>query len=201
MRETGSAGDRTYRRLKADLMNGHLSTHLRLELTELAQRYEVSTTPVREAAMRLHGEGLLELHPKGGLRPAYMREIDIAALFELHGRLATLALRWPGRGPVGALAADEGSDNRTRRFFTALAQATGNAELVRTMARLGDRLERYRRLDARLLTDVDAEIADLVAAGSTPGRLGSLLRRYHKRRQALAPRYILLEAATEATSR
>lgn len=198
MSETDTLGERVYARLKADVSSGYLSVHVRLDFAELALRYNVSTTPIREAAMRLLGEGLLELHPKGGLRPVHISAIDLNALLELHGRLAALALRWT-RGAAITLSdiGDASIGERARWFFFDLARSTGNEEFVRVMARLEDRLERYRRLDDRLFPDVETELAELECAAASPALLARLLRRYHKRRQAMAPRSILLAATEE----
>lgn len=203
MSDPDTISERVYAQLKEDVASGFLSVHVRLDFAELASRYEVSTTPVREAAMRLLGEGLLDLHPKGGLRPAPVGEADLIALIDLHERLIALALRW-GRGayidmsPEGAA----GPPDRARQVFSALAKATGNAEFVRVMARLDDRLDRYRRLEAQLLRDSADELAAIERAAASPALLGRLLRRYHRRRRSIASRVILLalsadEAAAE----
>ncbi|MGN6620301.1 MAG: GntR family transcriptional regulator [Sphingomonas sp.] len=203
MSDPDTISERVYLRLKEDVASGYLSVHVRLDFAELASRYDVSTTPVREAAMRLLGEDLLDLHPKGGLRPAPVGETDLVALIDLHERLTALALRW-SRGadidlpPEGAAGAPE----RARQFFAALARATGNAEFVRVMARIDDRLDRYRRLEAQLLPDAADEVAAIERAAALPALLGRLLRRYHRRRRSIASRVILLalsadEAAAE----
>lgn len=198
MSDPDTIGERIYARLKEDVASGLLSVHVRLDFAELAARYDVSTTPVREAAMRLLGEELLELYPKGGLRPAPVSETDLTGLLDLHARLTALALRW-SRGADIDLSRHSATETaaRTRQFFAALAHATGNAEFVRLMSRLDDRLDRYRRLEERLLPDVAEELAGLERAAASPALLGRLLRRYHKRRQSIAARSILLTLAAD----
>jgi DNA-binding GntR family transcriptional regulator len=195
MTETEPLSERVYALLKDDVSSGIVSDHVRLDFAELAARYEVSTTPVREAAMRLLGEGLIETHPRGGLRPIPMRESELRALIELHGQVTTLALRWSG-GAATAIDAASSGYGRARRFFVDLARATGNDQFVRVMEQLEDRLERYRRLEHRLLPDSEAELASLEEAVSSPPLLRRLLRRYHRRRQAIVVHAIML-AATE----
>src|SRR5690242_18900040 len=94
MNDADGLKERIYVRLKNDVSRGVLSVHLRLDYAELAERYEVSTTPVREAAMRLFGEGLLDVHPKGGLRPSPATVAELAAMLDLHAQLTAVALRW-----------------------------------------------------------------------------------------------------------
>lgn len=201
MSETEPLVERVYALLKEDVWSGFVSEHVRLDFAELALRYEVSTTPVREAAMRLLGEGLLELHPKGGLRPVHARESDLRGLLELHAQLAALALRWK-TGAAFAIGdpAGAGSHDRARQFFIALARATGNDQFVRVVEQLEDRLERYRRLDDRLLPEVEAEGAALERALSSPALLRRLLRRYHRRRQAIVAHSIVLAATEDVDS-
>lgn len=203
MNDPDTISERVYAELKEDVASGFLSVYVRLDFAELASRYDVSTTPVREAAMRLLGEGLLDLHPKGGLRPAPVGEKDLVALIDLHERLTALALRWARGADVDMSPEDAaGTPGRAREVFSALAQATGNAEFVRMMARLDDRLDRYRRLEPQLLPDSADELAAIERAAASPALLGRLLRRYHRRRRSIASRVILLalsndEAAAE----
>jgi DNA-binding FadR family transcriptional regulator len=202
MSDPDTISERVYALLKEDVASGFLSIHVRLDFAELASRYDVSTTPVREAAMRLLGEGLLDLHPKAGLRPAPVGEADLIALIDLHERLSALALRWTRGADIDLSSEGAPGPDRTRQVFSALAQATGNAEFVRVMARLDDRLDRYRRLEAQLLRDSADELAAIERAAASPALLGRLLRRYHRRRRSIAARVILLalsadEAAAE----
>ncbi|TNM59903.1 GntR family transcriptional regulator [Aliirhizobium smilacinae] len=51
--------ERVYLQLKNDITLQNFSFNERLVVNELAERYTVSTTPVREALSRLHGEDLI----------------------------------------------------------------------------------------------------------------------------------------------
>lgn len=57
--------DRIYNDVRAWIENGHLTTRHRLTETELAERFGVSRTPVREALFQLVREGMLEAGDKG----------------------------------------------------------------------------------------------------------------------------------------
>ncbi|MGN6279014.1 MAG: GntR family transcriptional regulator [Sphingomonas sp.] len=195
MSDPDSLGERIYARLKQDVSRGILSVHLRLDFAELAERYEVSTTPVREAAMRLWGEGLLEPHPRGGLRPCPVSAADLVAKIELHAGLTALALRWSRATPPEPASSGEDNVERARLMFDALARSTGNPEVVRVLGSLDERLERFRRLDDDLLPDVGAELAAMADAAPFPAQFARLLRRYHKRRLRIAAQAALLAAS------
>lgn len=198
MSETEPLGERVYALLKDDVSSGIISEHVRLDFAELAARYDVSTTPVREAAMRLLGEGLLDIHPRGGLRPIPMKESDLRALIDLHAQIAALALRWNTGGSITTSGpATERDHGRARRFFVGLARITGNGHLVRVVEQLEDRLERYRRLEDRLLPDNQAELKALERAISSPLLLRRLMRRYHRRRRAAVVHAIMLAASDD----
>ncbi|ACR10886.1 transcriptional regulator, GntR family [Teredinibacter turnerae T7901] len=61
--------DQVYGLLKEDLVGDVFSPGQRLVEVDLAKRYGVSRTPVREAMARLSREGLLESHERGYLCP------------------------------------------------------------------------------------------------------------------------------------
>lgn len=66
-------GDRVYRAVRKDILNGTLPPATRLVEVQLASQFEVSRTPVREALKRLAAEGLIVLDPVRGM---VVREID-----------------------------------------------------------------------------------------------------------------------------
>ena len=49
-----------------DIVDGRLAPQLRLKVTDLAKRYGVSPSPVREALQQLQAEGLVLLLPNRG---------------------------------------------------------------------------------------------------------------------------------------
>ena len=69
--------------LLGDLFQGEFQAGSRLRVTFLAQRYDVSVTPVREALVELSGLGLVQLQPNRGavVRPFGPRQVlDICHL-------------------------------------------------------------------------------------------------------------------------
>lgn len=197
--DTGTA-DRTYARLKADLLRGALSVHVRLDFAELAIFYGVSTTPVREAAMRLLGEGLLVSLAKGGVKPAFPSEYRLRALLDLHAKLTLAAVDW-GVSPVpnfhpGSTASYE---QKARQFFLDLAQTTANDEFVEILDRLSDRLAPFRHCEDEIIDDPAEDIEQLRRQGSDPVLLRRALRAYHRRRMIHVPQ--LVWAATSNGTR
>ena len=60
--------DWVYERLKHAIVSGELTPGARLVAAELAQRWALSPTPLREAFQRLEGVGLVELSSQRGAR-------------------------------------------------------------------------------------------------------------------------------------
>lgn len=73
--------DRIYESLRHSIMNFELYPGSRVTETELAQRFEVSRTPIREALQRLAVEGYLTIRPKHG---CYIRNLDVFELAEYY---------------------------------------------------------------------------------------------------------------------
>lgn len=126
-------------------MSGELPAGSRLGQVELAERFGISRTPVREALRRLAGEGLVEGHSNRGFRV-----VDLG-LGEVMRRLEVRAVLEPG---IARLAAERRTDedlknlersivreeraksgvaahDASREFHVLLARATGNEEFVR----------------------------------------------------------------------
>ncbi|MPZ24184.1 MAG: GntR family transcriptional regulator [Dehalococcoidia bacterium] len=62
-----SKGEAVWRSLRSAIIDGSLPAGARLRQDEIAARWEVSSTPVREAFRRLEAEGLVELLPHRGV--------------------------------------------------------------------------------------------------------------------------------------
>lgn len=159
----GSAQD-VYQQLKSLIMGFELYPGSRVTETELAQRFGVSRTPVREALQRLQLEGYLTVRPKQG---CFIREIDIQEIDEHYQvrialemcaielacthmpdrALKDLARAWdpayqPAEEPdVEAMAA------RDESFHIALAEGSGNLVLADYLQRVNQSIHIIRRLD------------------------------------------------------
>jgi DNA-binding GntR family transcriptional regulator len=80
-------------RLRVAILRGELEPGQRLHANHLAQRWEVSPTPLREAFQRLASDGLVEMLPQRGARVAEMSLDDAAQIYELRLLLEPRCLR------------------------------------------------------------------------------------------------------------
>ena len=110
--ETGGRplqGQGAYARLLDDIRSGVLMPGARLTETEIAERLNVSRTPVREAIRRLEADGLVAHMPRAG---AVVRRLDHSEIMELYemrtvleGTAARLAARAASEVEIDELAA------------------------------------------------------------------------------------------------
>src|SRR5918997_6239315 len=89
--------DEVAERLRALIRSGDLEPKARVNELELAARFGISRTPLREAIKILATEGLLELLPNRGARVASISEAELDDMLEvvagLEGTAAELACR------------------------------------------------------------------------------------------------------------
>ncbi|WP_066195883.1 MULTISPECIES: GntR family transcriptional regulator [Gracilibacillus] len=78
-REKGSSRDYVYRSTKEQIMIGEIAPGMKLSEKEIADKLEVSRTPVREAFLQLNQEGLLEILPQIG---TIVAKIDLNSVEE-----------------------------------------------------------------------------------------------------------------------
>src|ERR687890_209845 len=91
-----SVADLAYERIRGYVLGGDVPPGARLGQVELAERFGISRTPVREALRRLAGEGLVDFHSNRGFRVA---DLGLDAVLK---RLEVRAILEPG---IAALAA------------------------------------------------------------------------------------------------
>src|SRR6478735_11747172 len=76
--------DEVYAVLQQAIMDGTIPPDDRLNAGELARRFDVSPTPVREALAKLESDGLVEKHPLKGYRTTdLLAREELVDLFEL----------------------------------------------------------------------------------------------------------------------
>lgn len=83
-----------YQLLLNDIANGHISGGQRLKVVELAKRYGVSMSPVREVLRRMQGEGYVDISHNRG---ATVRKADadtIRDIFEILQLLEPYFVTW-----------------------------------------------------------------------------------------------------------
>jgi DNA-binding GntR family transcriptional regulator len=153
--------------IEDEIVTRQLPPGTRLDEVELAQRFAVSRTPIREALIQLASAGLVELRPRRGaivaqISPQRLMEMfDVMAELEaLCGRLAARRITPEERQRLLAAheacaAARDGQDPDryfylNESFHLALYGASHNAFLEEQARSLQRRLRPYRRLQLRI---------------------------------------------------
>ncbi|MGH9182199.1 MAG: GntR family transcriptional regulator, partial [Acidimicrobiales bacterium] len=163
----GLRSGQAYDELKRLLLMGDLALNVRLGEERLAALIGVSRTPIREALLRLHAEGLVRRGGDGGYEPVAPDVTVISHLYEVRAALEVQALRRPGRtGAVHDRAVleplrDEWRDLRSEAhdgpdpsfvlldegFHVTLAEAAGNQVLAELLRQVNDRIRIVRMQD------------------------------------------------------
>jgi len=190
------AADHIRENLEQAILTGSYVDGLRLDELRLAEQFEVSRTPIREALQMLAATGLVDLIPRRGAFVRHPGFVELVEMFEvmaelecLCGRLAArrltdrhlVDLRAAERGCVSALEVGDTDAyyRANEQFHNLLYQASGNGFLTGEANRLHKRLQPFRRLQlrvrGRMVQSMDEHKAILLAleAGDaeTTGRL------------------------------
>jgi DNA-binding GntR family transcriptional regulator len=185
-----------YASIKRALLFGEYSLGARLVEERVARRIGVSRTPVREALLRLHTEGLVTRHPGGGYSPSVPNIAEVRELYEVRaaleyaamlrprssgrphdeGALSVLRADWVALGTTTATASPEFVEH-DESFHVRLAAASGNRELAVLLQRVNERIRIVRMRDFltvdRIAQTIEEHVAlvDLVLAGDLDGAL------------------------------
>src|SRR5665647_1667241 len=79
--------EKVYDQLRADMISCRLAPGTDIRENELALRFGVSKSPVRDALMRLEREGLVITLPRQGYRVAPVSVADVQDMFHLRDAL------------------------------------------------------------------------------------------------------------------
>lgn len=85
--------DLAVERIRAAIVDGELGLGAQVSEAQLAQQLGVSKTPVREALLRLKGEGLVEIHPQRGSFVFRLDPERVGQLCRYRAMVETAALR------------------------------------------------------------------------------------------------------------
>jgi len=169
-----SLTERTYEQLRRDILTCVLEPGSEVSEADLAERMQVSKTPVREALGRLRIEGFVKTYPRRGYQILPLTIADMDELFDMRsiveGGCGALACQRISEASLARLSdlADASYDNEAldtlerfisanRDFHMAIAAATGNRRIQQTTSRLLDELERFFYVGARH-RDVNPEV-------------------------------------------
>jgi len=167
--EYDSIGERTYRRIRTDIIFGKLAPAGKLRLDRLRDDYGTSVSTLRELLSRLASEGLVVAEGQRGFEvaPVSARNLrEIAALrllLESHALAQSFALGdidWEGRVVAAhhklasvekrLLSADRAQLERWKRydfeFHHALISACGSSALLELHAPVYDKYLRYQMI-------------------------------------------------------
>ena len=192
--------EKVYEQLRADMISCKLAPGTEIREAELALRFAVSKSPVRDALMRLEREGLVITLPRQGYRVAPVSLTDVLDMFHLRAALERACMERivlhasdthlkeldtfrhfdPGAWSGGFVAFN-------RAFHKRIAELGGNARMRDHLIDLIDQMERAVQVsvasinkgDPQALVNEHAEIIDALQARAV------------KRAQRLAEQHIV----------
>lgn len=155
-----SLAERAYQLLRADIISCVLRPGQQVVQSRLAERYQIGTTPIRDALHRLARENLIQPVPRSGYVITPITLTDIQEMFELRFLLESFAAR---------MAATRGSENDLEEivrladityvykdkdsylerielnadFHRAISTAAGNQRIREQLSSLLDELARF----------------------------------------------------------
>jgi DNA-binding GntR family transcriptional regulator len=168
-----------YGRIRADIYDFRLLPGDRFSETDVAERLQVSRTPVREALFRLQRDGYVDVLYRSGwqVRPFDMQQFeqlyDVRIILEtaaieklvalsLNNRLEDLASIW-------CVPASRYYDDAEvlavldEQFHVRLVSATGNREMAAIHQNISDRMRVIRRLDFKTAPRISKTYEDHAA--------------------------------------
>lgn len=148
-----------YKKMRRSIIMGHRESAERLNVEAIAQEYNTSTMPVRDALQMLSHEGLVVIKPRSGyfvttITLKKLRDLlDVRRILELSAieraalRISPEQIHELETVHAGYTGDDDESYDRytdeNRRFHYLLAKASGNNELADLVAKLHDQLARF----------------------------------------------------------
>lgn len=174
--------------IEEGIATGAFAPGMHLDETELAQRYGVSRTPLREALFQLASTGLIVLRPRRGAIVAEANATRMVEMFEVMAELEALCGRLAARRMTvadervlleahRACEAASSAENPDRyyreneRFHYAIYRASHSGFLIEQATAMHRRLRPYRRLQLRVRNRVRTSftehslIVDALVAG------------------------------------
>lgn len=160
--------DAAYREIRQRILDNVWPPGHRALEQEVALALGMSRTPVREALLRLQGEGLVEVIPRHGMRVLPVSPNDMREIYQILTALECmaaelLARRLPSDKELEPLVADTKAMDKAlkaddlgawaaadERFHAHLVDLAGNRQLQATVLNYWDRAHRARMFTLRL---------------------------------------------------
>lgn len=213
--------ERIYLALRREIMRCEIAPGTTLDAAAIADRYEVSKTPVRDAMQKLAADGLIAILPRSGYRVAAITFQAVHEILDLRAAIGPHAARQAARyatpaeiaelrGIVREYAAplDVGAMQQVaRRFHVAIARCARNKRVVALSESLFDELERLLRfaidftVKAGQHSDEHTALVDAIEAGD--GERAAAIETAHIRhaREFLIERLMTLGYLSESEIR
>ncbi len=158
---------RVRRALENAIVDGRYPPGSRLDLEALAQEFDCSRTPIREALQQLEASGLVQVLPKRGTYVSEWTAADLAERFEVMAEVEATCAKLAARRITDVeMAAFEGVHESCRQlaeageteayylrnsdFHHCIYRATHNAFLEQEAMRLHAMLQPYRRMQLQV---------------------------------------------------
>lgn len=221
--------EETLARLRHDIVSGEFAAGEKVKSEDLKKRYQVGTSPIREALFQLVSDGLVRSDGQRGFRVAELRAEELLDITDWRARLECEALRrsvangdveWEANAVAAfhrlkrveaetGLERDAAADlweEHHRAFHFALYRACGSPWLLRFCELLIEHGERYRRAYItypRISTEISEEHAAIMdaAMGRDAERAVTLLEKHIRHASELALAHATPEAAPRPAPR
>ncbi|MGE0970172.1 GntR family transcriptional regulator [Klebsiella sp. WOUb02] len=221
MSDYSSLSDRAYHTIRRDILTCRLLPGMLVTESELMERYESGKSTIRLALTRLSHEKLVISRPRKGYRIAPVTVQDVEEIFTVRAALEPLAARLAvGKVDIELLKALEAECrvevaaplstridvfmNANKRFHLAIAEATGNDHLIRTLSGLMDEMARLvalgfnvQRIKPEIKHDHNAMIDAFIEGDAK--RVEFIARRHIETFQAMTLEKIYATLSKEGT--
>lgn len=178
-----------FNRLRADILSCTLRPGMLLQERDLADRFQVSKSPIRDALLRLEEQSLIEVLPRRGYRVKAISVTDTKEVYEMRAILERECVTRIVEEADNAVTAglDQFRDvppsidlgtwvDYNRRFHVVLAEACGNARLARATREVIEQFDRFT-----IISVTNDKSNGLLAYVSEHGALIDAIQRRDKR--------------------
>jgi len=165
--KTSTRSEQVREQIEEGIATGEFPPGMRLDETELAQRFDVSRTPLREALFQLASVGIVVMQARRGTVVAELSPHRLVEMFEVMGELEAMCGRLAARRMTSqdheqllvAHRACESARNamdsdmyyyENQRFHHIIYHGSHNEFLAEQAVALHRRLRPYRRLQLRV---------------------------------------------------
>lgn len=180
-----------YERIRGEILSCALRPGTQLQEKDLAEKYGVSKSPIRDALLRLQEQHLIEVLPRKGYRVTPISMTAIGEMYEMRAILECSCVRrliehasdteLAALDAVAAAPQDSGVAQwiqYNRLFHLALARASGNSRLTRATSEV---IEQFDRLIYMNLSNVLREAGNLQQFVDEHTAIVAAIRRRDKR--------------------